>query len=1555
MAEMVLPNSNGQIKSALAKLSKEKVGEFTTNTSLIEDLNGTIKEKFGVDEEEAESEVSPEEQIKNNSQMMHEKIFSIDKTSQVITSNIKEIHASTNQINNNLTIVNSLLASSAISLMQVNALVSAFRADFIALNNGVDIKGESYINKALIKNTVLLRLGSSDETLKKIILNSNKVSMFPDLMSNAVRKKVGNNKMAKENEGEGLFSKLLGKLSPDMAEYGELALQFLPAIGAFTNREFDDTNIKTLMSSILGKENSKKFIDPLNELIGGWMNGPSNGKMFDVRKLFAGKINELTGLGDDTKALEKEKNPKKVFTALAPLADDIRDMVEQEYEGYKKTPNEIINKAIYATPVWIVNDPYQENGLKNKDDNRENETILKRVSDILMGRNVNNRDKDGKELFKLDKINGVIEGELLEKYFKAAGLENSSYDTQFNHIVNREEELKKRLENKRLKGLGDTVSRKPVFDPETGEIRGYEWVKEKGDTTKVEALNQMEFENLNNLLTFVNPLNGAINSISEMSSKRENPLEYIKNTIGGSLGEIGDVISTVFPGHQSGRSSFKGTGDTLLGATVHEGEIIKSEDSMNFTNAVKSLNIVLSTVLGAFQSNSFLSRIKSQILFQKQNGKDIDVSVFEKPDKPDISKAVINETGKTEGKSEGKSGISSIFESVKEFVRKLKPKAKKQIHKKLSDVIKNKEETTDTNNSEEENKPEEEATEENNEENNTDEETTEENNTEEGKPEENNTEKEKPEENNTDEKTSSVKPTEPEIENKTSSVEPTDPEIAKEIAENNKENKIEENQNEIKEKVEASKAEAEQNAQNSIIEHKEQSKAEAEKQIMKNNEEIQKRIDDSREKALSDEEEAIKIREKGAKRRNRKRDKATQKIIKEESKVPTSSKITKIISKIKQGAIKTIEKIKNSSLVKKLASAKASLLARIAERKAGSSIREGMRKKSLIKRLFQRLTGKTELAAGELANEQTNLTIENTSSKSSLMTEISGAISGAITKITDAIPFVGKAAAVAVATASIGALSIMGIKKFVNIIKGKKSNDNDDTDNEMKKTQSLAKKSKKESEKEEKKKKKKEKQSKAEKTQKINPESEIAKNEANNTLSTSNNIETDSSNSILKMFDKKELRLMTNVMESQFGKDIMRNTTFSSGFLFNLLIGDKMGFKKASMSAISKLSAGAAKVGSEFTDAMFKITKKIINNKEKYTDDLSDKSKNRSEDASLEFSKASIAKSIRNFTNKLLKAYDLDVIEDESGNARSLSSIKSEIYMKNNGMNTSTASTMASDKEKEKKYIEEYENLSSAYIKEMMEKKDKENLVSFQEWIPEYYKKLIEEYGSKSSDPTKPKELSEEIKQDFFNDLIKSPEWLLITKADKKTTKDKLSELGFKYEDWEDKNKTKTGKAKYGYGLYGLSKVRNNYLNNEFLNASQYALKNNYKEKNGGTYPSFFNSYLSKSGINVDKNLNNEEIKDKLSQGKPVILMGSDTYNNGNTPFTSSPHYVVATGYDGKNISIEDPDEPQGSMIYNANNVLKNSTIKLGTDINENKEKSYKTIIISKIIIIIIL
>ena len=145
--------------------------------------------------------------------------------------------------------------------------------------------------------------------------------------------------------------------------------------------------------------------------------------------------------------------------------------------------------------------------------------------------------------------------------------------------------------------------------------------------------------------------------------------------------------------------------------------------------------------------------------------------------------------------------------------------------------------------------------------------------------------------------------------------------------------------------------------------------------------------------------------------------------------------------------------------------------------------------------------------------------------------------------------------------------------------------------------------------------------------------------------------------------------------------------------------------------------------------------------------------------------------------------------------------------------------------------------------------------------------------------------------------------------------------------------------------MYGLSKVRNNYLNNEFLNASQYALKNNYKEKNGGTYPSFFNSYLSKSGINVYKNLNNEEIKDKLSQGKPVILMGSDSYNNGNTPFTSSPHYVVATGYDGKNISIEDPDEPQGSMVYNANNVLKNSTIKLGTDINENKEKSYKTII----------
>jgi len=1542
MADMVLPNNGNKIKSALAKLSKQNLEEVEKNTSLIDNLEEVVKDKFGPKEiDEAESDVSPEEQQKKASAMVAEHLVSINNISKVISNELHEIHSSLNSVNSHVNTINSLLASSAVSLLQVNAVLSAFRADYIALNNGVDIKGESYINKALLKRNTLSRIGTMDSTLKTILNSANKVSNFADLMSNGVRPKIGNTKMAKEGDGQGIFSKLLGKLSPDLAEYGELAMQFLPIIETFTGRSIDDSNIKSLASSILGKQKSKQYIDPLNEMIGQWMNGPSNGKAFDIKKLLGGKINELTGLGDDTKKLEREKNPKKVFVALAPLADDIRDMVEAEYEAYKATPKALIKKAPYATPVWIVNDPYQENGLDQKDqkDTREKDTILKRFAEMLMGRTTNKKDSEGRDLFSIDKTEGMMDGELLKKYLKAQGLEEASYNEQFQHVTSRQKELKQRIEKKRRSGMGDSVR----------QNANGEWELIQGNSDKLDALSGMKFDNIDNLLAFMNPIQGGANAIAEMGKSGQNPLKFVKNTLGGSVGEIGNLFSTVFSGHQSGRTPINGKGDTLIGATVHEGEIIKSEANTNITNAIKNLNIVLSATLSAFQSNSFLSRIKSQLLYQTQKGEDIDISALEKPEKPDVSKAAINETGKTDAKAIGKSGVSTIFSSVKDFISKLKPKPKKQVHKKLKDLFnldkkpeeekKVEEEEEEKDKDEEENKEDEEK----------------DKNEEEEKPEDEekdkNEEEEKPEDEEKDKDKSSAEPTEPVDPTKDedkSKAEATDPnadaqervEEEKSKAEADADAAIEENKAAAEERVSKATAEADEQAQQSIQEAQEKSKAEADNKIAEIKDEMAAKVDSEREAAESDADAAREERRKGEEKRNKIRDKSAEHVANKEKDVP-NSKISEIIAKIKKAGSTVIEKIKNSTIGKKIASAWTALTARIAERRAGAAGREGMKKTSLIKRIIMKLTGKSEIAAGEVASEQANMAIDDAAEGPSLISELTGAVSGAVAKITDAIPFppgVGKIAAAAIGVAAAAGIVGAGIAFLKKIKSGKKGGGDSSNDSKAKKdAQKQAKDAKKDAEKKKKQEDKKE-ESKAEATSNsTNIDSEISKSKAESEKKNNEGVGKSSAtpmNPILSLFSKAEQKLMGNVMNSAFGKEMMKDPSKTSGFMFNMQAGDKMGFKNATTSALSKLSKGAAKIGSGFTEAMFALTNKLIKDKKKYTDDLSDKTKEKSENASLEYSKANLAKAARNITDKMLKKYDLDVIE-----GKSLSQLKSQLYLSKMGQQPSntTASPATQVENKEKAYINKYKNLSDPYNEYLNDGKDKHD--DFRTWLPTYYKGLIDEYGisannsSNLSDTTE-KKLSDEMNKDFYKDLTSTPEWLLLDKDIVRSAKDDLEKLGFIYDDWiYTTSNAEAGKSKYGMSIFGgLGRQGNDYLGNEFLNASSYALKNNYKEKNGGTYPGFFNSYLSKSGINVKNGISNDEIKKRLSIGKPVILMGSDTYESGKTPFGSEPHYVVATGYDGRNISIEDPDEPMGSMVYNANSVLSNSSIKLGTD-----------------------
>ena len=128
--------------------------------------------------------------------------------------------------------------------------------------------------------------------------------------------------------------------------------------------------------------------------------------------------------------------------------------------------------------------------------------------------------------------------------------------------------------------------------------------------------------------------------------------------------------------------------------------------------------------------------------------------------------------------------------------------------------------------------------------------------------------------------------------------------------------------------------------------------------------------------------------------------------------------------------------------------------------------------------------------------------------------------------------------------------------------------------------------------------------------------------------------------------------------------------------------------------------------------------------------------------------------------------------------------------------------------------------------------------------------------------------------------------------------------------------------------------------NGDMRNAVNYALRNKYKEVNGGTYPEYFNSYLNKNGIKTNSNADNTDVVNSLAQGKPVILMGRDSQNSGRTPYGSKySHYVVARGLDKNgNVIVEDSEDKRGSTRYSLADTLQNSTVRITTGRGRNDE-----------------
>ena len=122
----------------------------------------------------------------------------------------------------------------------------------------------------------------------------------------------------------------------------------------------------------------------------------------------------------------------------------------------------------------------------------------------------------------------------------------------------------------------------------------------------------------------------------------------------------------------------------------------------------------------------------------------------------------------------------------------------------------------------------------------------------------------------------------------------------------------------------------------------------------------------------------------------------------------------------------------------------------------------------------------------------------------------------------------------------------------------------------------------------------------------------------------------------------------------------------------------------------------------------------------------------------------------------------------------------------------------------------------------------------------------------------------------------------------------------------------------YAYGRGG----------NDIESAVNLAL-DKYKERDGGTEPGFFDEYFRSNGLK-SRRLNRSNILANVSRGNPVIMMGKDPMG-GNTPYGPNPHYVTATGTDGRgNIIIDDPESMYGQARYPISKVLGKTSMAIG-------------------------
>lgn len=116
---------------------------------------------------------------------------------------------------------------------------------------------------------------------------------------------------------------------------------------------------------------------------------------------------------------------------------------------------------------------------------------------------------------------------------------------------------------------------------------------------------------------------------------------------------------------------------------------------------------------------------------------------------------------------------------------------------------------------------------------------------------------------------------------------------------------------------------------------------------------------------------------------------------------------------------------------------------------------------------------------------------------------------------------------------------------------------------------------------------------------------------------------------------------------------------------------------------------------------------------------------------------------------------------------------------------------------------------------------------------------------------------------------------------------------------------------------------------NELAYAADFAIRNGYKETNGGTRPEFFTDYFSQNGLGSQISYNKSQLENNINNGQPTVLMGKDNSGvNSSNPFGKTPHYVTVTGTDGRgNAIVQDPESNYDDQLYSIDSLMNKTTL----------------------------